>query len=94
MRSVKLVRVEVMPRALLPETTSSAVPLTPSGPGLRKKVKSPMGTEVRSSPLPKTPSGPAKVMTGGHSSVLSPFRFERFATGELHPVSNSPYPLS
>jgi glycine/D-amino acid oxidase-like deaminating enzyme len=36
----------------------------------------------------------AAVMTGGHSSVLSPFRYERFATGDLHPVSNSPYPWS
>ena len=36
----------------------------------------------------------ARVMTGGHSSVLYPFRFERFATGDLHPVSNSPYPWS
>jgi len=26
--------------------------------------------------------------------VLFPFRFERFATGDLHPVSNSPYPWS
>ncbi|MDX6494953.1 MAG: hypothetical protein QOE17_939, partial [Gaiellales bacterium] len=23
-----------------------------------------------------------------------PFRYERFATGDLHPVSNSPYPWS
>jgi glycine/D-amino acid oxidase-like deaminating enzyme len=36
----------------------------------------------------------AQVMTGGHSSVVYPFRFERFATGDLHPVSNSPYPWS
>jgi glycine/D-amino acid oxidase-like deaminating enzyme len=36
----------------------------------------------------------AQVMAGGHSSVLYPFRFERFATGDLHPVSNSPYPWS
>jgi len=36
----------------------------------------------------------AKVVTGGHSSLLSPFRYERFATGDLHPVSNSPYPWS
>jgi methylglutamate dehydrogenase subunit A len=36
----------------------------------------------------------AQVMTGGHSSVLHPFRFERFVTGDLHPVSNSPYPWS
>jgi glycine/D-amino acid oxidase-like deaminating enzyme len=36
----------------------------------------------------------AQVMTGGHSTVLYPFRFERFATGDLHPVSNSPYPWS
>jgi glycine/D-amino acid oxidase-like deaminating enzyme len=36
----------------------------------------------------------AQVMTGGHSSVLYPFRFERFAAGDLHPVSNSPYPWS
>jgi len=36
----------------------------------------------------------AKVVTGGHSSLLSPFRYERFATGDLHPVSHSPYPWS
>ena len=36
----------------------------------------------------------AKVVTGGHSSLLYPFRYERFATGDLHPVSNSPYPWS
>ena len=36
----------------------------------------------------------AQVMTGGHSSLLYPFRYERFATGDLHPVSNSPYPWS
>ena len=26
--------------------------------------------------------------------LLEPFRFDRFAKGELHPVSNSPYPWS
>jgi glycine/D-amino acid oxidase-like deaminating enzyme len=36
----------------------------------------------------------ARVMTGGESSILYPFRYERFATGDLHPVSNSPYPWS
>jgi glycine/D-amino acid oxidase-like deaminating enzyme len=36
----------------------------------------------------------ANVLTGGHSSLLYPFRYERFATGDLHPVSNSPYPWS
>ena len=36
----------------------------------------------------------AKVLTGEHAPLLSPFRFERFATGHLHPVSNSPYPWS
>jgi glycine/D-amino acid oxidase-like deaminating enzyme len=36
----------------------------------------------------------AKVLVGEHSSVLYPFRFERFATGDLHPVSSSPYPWS
>ena len=36
----------------------------------------------------------AKVLCGEHSSLLYPFRFERFATGDLHPVSNSPYPWS
>ena len=36
----------------------------------------------------------ARVLTGEHSSLLRPFRFERFATGDLHPVSNSPYPWS
>jgi glycine/D-amino acid oxidase-like deaminating enzyme len=36
----------------------------------------------------------AKVLVGEHSGLLYPFRFERFATGDLHPVSNSPYPWS
>ncbi len=36
----------------------------------------------------------AKVLMGEHSSVLHPFRFARFAEGDLHPVSSSPYPWS
>ena len=36
----------------------------------------------------------AKVLMGEHSSLLYPFRYERFATGDLHPVSSSPYPWS
>ncbi len=36
----------------------------------------------------------ARVLTGEHSSLLHPFRYERFAAGDLHPVSNSPYPWS
>ena len=36
----------------------------------------------------------ACVMLGEHSSLLHSFRYERFATGELHPVSHSPYPWS
>jgi methylglutamate dehydrogenase subunit A len=36
----------------------------------------------------------ARVIQGEHSSLLHPFRFERFATGDLHPVSHSPYPWS
>ena len=36
----------------------------------------------------------ARVLGGEHSSLLRPFRFERFATGDLHPVSHSPYPWS
>jgi hypothetical protein len=36
----------------------------------------------------------ARVLAGEHSSLLHPFRFERFATGDLHPVSHSPYPWS
>jgi glycine/D-amino acid oxidase-like deaminating enzyme len=36
----------------------------------------------------------ARVMLGEDSSVLRPFRFVRFATGDLHPVSNSPFPWS
>ena len=36
----------------------------------------------------------ADVLTGAHSSLLHPFRYERFATGDLHPVSHSPYPWS
>jgi glycine/D-amino acid oxidase-like deaminating enzyme len=34
----------------------------------------------------------ARVLMGDHSSVLHPFRYSRFAEGDLHPVSNSPYP--
>ncbi len=36
----------------------------------------------------------ARVLGGEHSSLLHPFRFERFASGDLHPVSHSPYPWS
>ncbi len=36
----------------------------------------------------------ARVLHGEHSSLLHPFRFERFETGDLHPVSHSPYPWS
>jgi methylglutamate dehydrogenase subunit A len=36
----------------------------------------------------------ARVLDGEHSSLLQPFRYERFATGDLHPVSHSPYPWS
>jgi glycine/D-amino acid oxidase-like deaminating enzyme len=36
----------------------------------------------------------ARVLGGEHSSLLHPFRYDRFATGDLHPVSNSPYPWS
>jgi glycine/D-amino acid oxidase-like deaminating enzyme len=34
----------------------------------------------------------ARVMMGEHSDILHPFRFSRFAEGDLHPTSNSPYP--
>ena len=36
----------------------------------------------------------ARALQGEHSRLLYPFRFERFATGDLHPVSSSPYPWS
>ena len=36
----------------------------------------------------------SRVLAGEHSSLLHPFRYERFATGDLHPVSHSPYPWS
>ncbi|MDP9283349.1 MAG: FAD-binding oxidoreductase [Actinomycetota bacterium] len=36
----------------------------------------------------------AKVLVGEHSTLLYPFRFERFEAGDLHPVSHSPYPWS
>ena len=34
----------------------------------------------------------AKVVMGETSSVLHPFRFARYAEGDLHPTSNSPFP--
>ncbi len=36
----------------------------------------------------------AHVLSGEHSSLLHPFRYERFQSGDLHPVSHSPYPWS
>jgi hypothetical protein len=36
----------------------------------------------------------ARVLAGEHSTLLRPFRFDRFRTGDLHPVSHSPYPWS
>jgi hypothetical protein len=36
----------------------------------------------------------ARVLTGEHSTLLHPFRYDRFHTGDLHPVSHSPYPWS
>jgi methylglutamate dehydrogenase subunit A len=36
----------------------------------------------------------ARVLRGEHSTLLRPFSFERFSTGQLHPVSHSPYPWS
>jgi methylglutamate dehydrogenase subunit A len=36
----------------------------------------------------------SRVLRGEHSTLLHPFRYDRFATGELHPVSHSPYPWS
>lgn len=34
----------------------------------------------------------ARVLMGERSNVLHPFRYARFAEGDLHPVSKSPYP--
>lgn len=36
----------------------------------------------------------ARILRGEHSTLLTPFTYERFSTGQLHPVSNSPYPWS
>src|SRR4051812_43350155 len=36
----------------------------------------------------------ARVVVGEDSPLLHPFRFDRFESGDLHPVSNSPYPWS
>jgi glycine/D-amino acid oxidase-like deaminating enzyme len=36
----------------------------------------------------------AKLLLGESAPLLRPFRLERFETGELHPVSSSPYPWS
>ncbi len=36
----------------------------------------------------------ADEVLGTPQDLLKPFRFDRFAKGELHPVSNSPYPWS
>ena len=36
----------------------------------------------------------ADEILGDEQDLLKPFRFDRFSKGELHPVSNSPYPWS
>jgi len=36
----------------------------------------------------------AQELTGEESALLEPFRFARFAKGELHPTSHSPFPWS
>jgi hypothetical protein len=36
----------------------------------------------------------AKVLMGEKSEVLYPFRFSRYAEGDLHPSSHSPFPWS
>jgi glycine/D-amino acid oxidase-like deaminating enzyme len=36
----------------------------------------------------------ARVLVGDEAPLLRPFRLERFSTGDLHPVSSSPYPWS
>ncbi|MEM7125170.1 MAG: FAD-binding oxidoreductase [Chloroflexota bacterium] len=36
----------------------------------------------------------ASSLMGEHSSVLHPFRYSRYAEGDLHPMSNSPFPWS
>jgi methylglutamate dehydrogenase subunit A len=36
----------------------------------------------------------AEDLLGKGDELLRPFRFSRFAEGELHPVSNSPFPWS
>lgn len=36
----------------------------------------------------------ADEVLGERQSLLEPFRFDRFEKGNLHPVSNSPYPWS
>ena len=36
----------------------------------------------------------AKEVLGAEQALLKPFRFDRYAKGKLHPVSNSPFPWS
>jgi glycine/D-amino acid oxidase-like deaminating enzyme len=36
----------------------------------------------------------ARELRGEHSALLHPFRYDRFESGDLHPVSHSPYPWS
>ena len=36
----------------------------------------------------------AKTICGHPSTLLKPFRYSRYEEGDLHPVSNSPFPWS
>jgi methylglutamate dehydrogenase subunit A len=35
-----------------------------------------------------------EMLNGGTPELLKPFRFARYAEGDLHPVSHSPFPWS
>jgi hypothetical protein len=36
----------------------------------------------------------ARELLGDQQALLAPFRFSRYAAGELHPTSHSPFPWS
>jgi len=53
-----------------------------------------IGTEDAIPCSGKTGEGVEEILENKETKLLKPFRFNRYAKGELHPTSHSPFPWS